>query len=248
MRGPAPHARSPQAPPRPRGSSGGIRSAPHRLAEADSTSRSPLLKSWAISARRTGRYWKIEASASTSTTASPPRPPAAGPWAGTRAQGGDDRWSRPQAPARTPGRTGVDGRASAAIDRACPIIARTRAPRRSDTAGVTEAMRRHHHARAGRRQPEPLVEAGRGDPPPDTQREARPADGPTAARPTACASYASSGFSGRSRPRASTPPPARPGRGSGRGASRPGRSGIGASGSPGGDATWSSGPKTFSSL
>src|SRR5512132_1188602 len=53
MRGPAPHARSPQAPPRPRGSSGGIRSAPHRLAEADSTSRSPLLKSWAISARRT---------------------------------------------------------------------------------------------------------------------------------------------------------------------------------------------------
>src|SRR5512132_1084719 len=54
MRGPAPHARSPQAPRRPRGSSGGIRSAPHRLAEADSTSRSPLLKSWAISARRTG--------------------------------------------------------------------------------------------------------------------------------------------------------------------------------------------------
>ena len=40
-------------------------------------------------------------------------------------------------------------------------------------------------------------------------------------------------LSGRSRPRASTPPPARPGRGSGRGASRPARSASGLAGTGG---------------
>src|SRR4051794_29569232 len=61
--------------------------------------------------------------------------------------------------------------------------------------------------------------------------------------------YARSGFSGRSSPRASTPPPASPGRGSGRGASRPGRSaGAGVPGTFGGGEAAAASAETSASV
>src|SRR3954453_1486255 len=70
-----------------------------------------------------------------------------------------------------------------------------------------------------------------------------------ALRPNEPNAYASSGFSGSPTPRASTPPPASPGRGSGRGASRPGRSaGAGVPGTFGGGEAVSASAKTSSSV